>query len=73
MKRLWQVLLAVAKRIGQVQTWIIFTLFYFVILAPVALIYQLMADPLRLRNGTQPIWRRRPTVDDPLAWVKEQA
>lgn len=73
LKTIWGVLLAVAKRIGQVQAWIIFTLFYFVLLAPIALIHQLAADPLRLRKGTQHMWHTRPTLADPLAWVKEQA
>ncbi len=73
LKMIWKVLLAVAKRIGQVQAWIIFTLFYFVLLAPVALIHQLVSDPLRLRKGTQHIWYTRPTLADPLARVKEQA
>ena len=72
LKRLYAGLLAVAKRIGQVQAWIIFTLLYFVLLAPVALLHRLLTDPLHLRSSARSIWHTRPAVRDPLAWAKEQ-
>ena len=69
--RLWNGLLALAKRIGQVQAWLILTLFYFVVMAPAALLYKLAADPLRLRPARS-IWQDRPTIGNPLVWAKAQ-
>ena len=72
LRALWRGLLAVAKRIGQFQAWLILTVFYFVIVAPVALIFQLVADPLHLREHAASIWSTRVPPEDPLAWAKEQ-
>ena len=72
LQRVWNGVLTMAKRIGRVQAWLILTVFYFVILAPAALIYRLAADPLRLRPARS-IWRDRPTPSDPLAWAKAQS
>ena len=71
-QRLWTALLAVAKRIGHVQAWVILTIFYFVVLAPAALLFQLTADPLHLRRRSGSVWERRPQIPDPRAWAKSQ-
>lgn len=71
-ERLWNRLLAIAKRLGHVQAWLILTLFYFVILAPVALIYRLAADPLHVRRASGSIWQKRPAISNHLAWAKSQ-
>ena len=72
MKRVKEILLKIAKRIGRVQAWIIFTLFYFVIMAPVALIFRVLADPLRLRSRAS-LWTSRAPPADPISWGRAQS
>jgi hypothetical protein len=67
-----EILLTIAKRIGRVQTWIIFTFFYFVVMAPVALIFKLLADPLHLRPRAS-LWKTRVPSADPMVWGKAQS
>jgi hypothetical protein len=55
LKALWRGWLTVAKKIGRVQSQLILTLIYFVILAPFALAVRLFLDPMDLR-GTRS-WR----------------
>ena len=53
--------MALLRTIGNVQAWIILTLFYVLILTPFGLIFRLVADPLRLRRRSstwQPLERR---------------
>ena len=70
--RLRTLLLTVARRIGRVQAWIIFTLFYFLVMAPVALIFKLLADPLHLRHHSS-LWKARMPPADPMVWGKAQS
>ena len=72
LKTFWKGILALAKLIGHVQTWLILTVFYFVILAPVALIFKCIADPLRLRGGSGSLWTPRILPDDWRIWATEQ-
>ena len=72
LRALWRGLLVVAKRIGQIQAWLILTAFYFVIVAPIALIFKLAADPLHLRRHVSSIWTSRNVPKDLQAWAKEQ-
>lgn len=72
-QRLWNGLLAIAKRIGHAQAWLILTAFYFLVLAPVAAVYRLMADPLRLRPRRGSIWHPRPPIADRMAWATSQS
>lgn len=55
LRALWRGWLIVAKKIGHVQSQIILTLIYFVVLAPFALAVRLFSDPLGLRGA--PSWR----------------
>ena len=71
-KRCWNAFVAVAKRIGQVQAWLILSVLYFVLMAPVALFFKLTADPLRLRRGRQSAWCQRFQPPDWLEWAKQQ-
>ena len=53
--------MALLRTIGNVQAWIILTLFYVLIPTPFGLIFRLVADPLRLRRRSstwQPLERR---------------
>ena len=65
-------LMRLAQRIGRIQAWLIFTLFYFIILAPVALVFKLLADPLRLRPRAS-LWTSRPPPADPIVWGRTQS
>ena len=72
MKRFVQILKAVAKAIGRAQTWLILTLFYWLILAPVAIIFRCAADPLRLRGAGSP-WLAKREPSDRWNWAKAQS
>ena len=74
MKRLVQVLKTVAKAIGRAQTWLILTLFYCVVLAPVAVIFRCAADPLRLRaSARSPSWLTKTEPADRWRWARSQS
>ena len=49
--------MAVLRTIGNLQAWILFTLFYLVILTPIALVFRVVADPLRLRRRRRSTWQ----------------
>ena len=42
--------MALLRTIGNIQAWILLTLFYVVIISPIGLVFRLVADPLRLRR-----------------------
>ena len=65
----WQWWTRVARRIGDVQARILLNLFYFVILAPFALVLR-RKDPLAIRPGAPRGWRSREATARP---VVEQA
>ncbi len=64
--------MALAKRIGRVQSWIILTVFYFVIVAPIALIFKLCTDPLHLHSNQSSLWHPRTPPHDRWLWAKAQ-
>ena len=72
-KRIQQGFLAFLKRLGELQAWLILTGFYFIVLAPVALIFKLVADPLRLHRSLRSIWHTRPQSADRWRWMRSQA
>lgn len=49
-KFLWKKWLPIAQSIGNFQAQVILTIFYFVILSPLGILYRIFADPFRLRN-----------------------
>jgi len=53
---LWRVWLVIAKKIGHLQSFLVLTLFYFIVMMPFALAVRLFSDPLGLRET--PSWRR---------------
>ena len=69
---LWKVLKRVATAIGHVQAWLVLTVFYFIILAPIALIFKLVSDPLHLRTRATSIWNARAQPPDLRRWVSAQ-
>ena len=65
--------MAVAKRVGQVQAWIILTACYWVLLAPIALVFRWTSDPLQLRKGAAPRWHPKTPPPDRMTWAKSQS
>ncbi len=57
--RLWRGWKRIAHKIGDFQARVLLTVFYFVILAPFALIVRLAADPLAVKSSTIRGWHPR--------------
>ncbi len=73
LRALGRALMRVLRAIGHVQAWIILTVFYLLFLAPVAIVFRLVADPLRLRRSTGSPWTPRTApAGDRLARAREQ-
>lgn len=64
--------MAFLRRIGNVQAWIILSLFYVVILSPFGFIYRFAADPLRLRRRGS-TWQPFARPYDTMAEGREQS
>lgn len=50
-KQLWRRWLSVARKIGEFQSRVVLTIFYFTFAAPFALGVKVFSDPLRLKRG----------------------
>lgn len=61
-----------ARRIGQLQAWLLLTCLYFIVVAPVALLFKLTADPLHLRKSIRSLWNTKPQPLDRWAWSRAQ-
>jgi hypothetical protein len=55
LRRLWDGWKRFGRKVGDFQARLLLTIFYFVILAPFALVMRL-ADPLGLRHAGEPAW-----------------
>lgn len=77
LRKLWSHWLTLARKIGQFQSRIILTLFYFVFVTPFGLALRLVADPLHMRPRTisqaQSGWQPRETRDIDLASGQKQS
>jgi len=72
-RRLWNAWKRAAKQIGDVQARVLLTAFYFVVLAPFALLVQVASDPLALRGKSPRGWHRRGApVGEPLERARRQ-
>lgn len=61
--------MAALRTIGNVQAWILFTIFYVLLITPMALIFRFVADPLRRRrrgSTWQPLVRQYDRMDQAL-------
>lgn len=58
-RQLWAAWKRVARRIGDFQARVLLTIFYFVLLAPFALIVRRTSDPLGLKAATRRGWGER--------------
>jgi len=55
-RRLWEAWKVLAQRIGDVQARVLLAVFYFVVLAPFALLVRLTSDPLAIKRRTARGW-----------------
>jgi hypothetical protein len=55
-RNLWQRWKHVARKIGDFQARVLMTIFYFVILGPIALVLRLRTDPLAIKATTPRGW-----------------
>ncbi len=58
LKIVWKKWLKIGRIIGNFNAQVILTVFYFLLLWPVGLIFRLFADPLRLRSGSKGVSER---------------
>ena len=73
LRALWEAWKVVAHAIGKIQARVVFSLFYIVLLGPVAVVLRLMADPLRHRHPPTSNWRERSAeAGDPWACARRQ-
>jgi hypothetical protein len=55
-KELWRRWTIIARAIGEFQSRLILTIFYFFIMGPVALCVRIFSDPLRLKIPSRVTW-----------------
>lgn len=55
-KKIWQGWKWLAEKLGNLQALIILSLFYYILLAPFALVFKLLADPLQLSPRKRSMW-----------------
>lgn len=68
--RLWAGWKRVAHQIGNVQSRLLLMVFYFVVVAPVALVFRLTKDPLKRK--APPDWESRPPRPPTLDFLRQQ-
>ena len=74
LRRLWNGWQRVGRKIGDVQARALLTVFYFVILAPFALIVGWATDPLALKPATSKGWQPRASAPGtPLERARRQS
>jgi hypothetical protein len=64
--------MAILRTVGNIQAWILLTLFYVVIITPFGLIYRFVANPLRLR-WRESNWQSLPRQYDRMDQALEQS
>jgi hypothetical protein len=63
-RRLWEWWKGIARKIGDFQARVLLVVFYFLLLAPFALLVRLTTDPLAIKRRTRRGWL--PHVEGPL-------
>jgi hypothetical protein len=63
-RELWEGWKKVARKIGDFQARVLMTIFYFVLLAPFALIVRRTSDPLAIKAGTERGWGVRQSAPE---------
>jgi hypothetical protein len=60
LKRAWQAWKSFGRKVGDFQARLILSIFYFMIIAPLALLVRFFSDPLSLKPSTVKGWIARP-------------
>jgi hypothetical protein len=72
-QKVWRRWKAFAVQMGNFQSRILLTLFYFIIVTPFGLLVRLFSDPLQMRrSGQPPLWAERPASDAHLEDARRQ-
>jgi hypothetical protein len=71
-RALWRGWLVVARKIGQVQSFLILSLVYFLVMVPFALAVRHVLDPLGLRVATSWRWLSRGEESRTLSFMRQQ-
>lgn len=65
LKGVWEAWKRLARRVGNLQVRVLLFVFYFVVLAPFALIVRWASDPMAIKPGSSRGWRDRPAPQEP--------
>lgn len=65
LKRVWERWSRLARRFANLQVRVLLSVFYFVVLAPFALIVRWASDPLAIKPGSSRGWRDRAASREP--------
>lgn len=71
LKRIWQAWKRVAHRIGNFQSRVLLTIFYFVVVLPFGLATRLFSDPLRIKKCPT-VWLDHPNEAYDMPWARKQ-
>jgi hypothetical protein len=72
-RKLWEGWKRIARKIGDFQARALMTLFYFLILGPVAIVVRWRSDPLAMKPGTPRGWGDREEREgEPMAHARRQ-
>jgi hypothetical protein len=73
-RKLWEHWKRIARKIGDFQARALMTLFYFLILGPVAMVIRWRSDPLAMKPGTRRGWGIRDKREgEPMAHARRQS
>jgi hypothetical protein len=74
MRQLWEGWKRIAHKIGDFQARALMTVFYFIILGPISLVFRWRSDPLAIKPGTTRGWCLREARDGtPMAQARRQS
>ncbi len=71
-RRAWERWKRIAEAIGNFNARVLLTVFYLVLVAPVALGLKLLSDPLKLRRNASGYWSRPAAHEDGVEAAKRQ-
>jgi len=64
LKKLWNFWLKLAHYIGEFNSKLILSLFYFLLLAPIATIYKIKCDILQIKKKGRNLWHQYTKIDN---------
>jgi hypothetical protein len=72
LKALWARWKAIAHVVGEFQSRVVLSVFYFAVFGPFAVAARLLEDPLALRAGAGSRWSERPVAADVVLVARRQ-